>query len=117
MEMKPEQWKETEERVNEAEKAKRKAAKSSHELRRETGLTHEERELPFTDKEILGQSKRKRVVEKAMDREEEFEKEAEKILGSEDSPERALISLRKTNLVKALREESKLDNQRQELID
>ena len=30
MEMKPEQWKETEERVNEAEKAKRKAAKSSH---------------------------------------------------------------------------------------
>src|SRR3989344_7456548 len=117
MEMKPEQWKETEERVNEAEKAKRKAAKSSRELREETGLTHGERELPFTDKEILGQSKRKRVVEKAMDREEAFEKEAEEILGSEDSPERALVSLRKTNLTKALREESKLDNQRQELLD
>src|SRR3989338_4682419 len=115
--IKPEQWKEIEGKVNSAEKAKRKATKSSRELRRETGLTHEERELSFTDKEIFGQSKRKRVVEKAMDREEEFEKEAEEILGSEDSPERALVSLRKTNLTKALREESKLDNKRQELLD
>ena len=90
--IKSEQWKEIEGKVNSAEKAKRKATKSSRELRRETGLTHEERELSFTDKEIFGQSKRKRVVEKAMDREEEFEKEAEEILGSEDSPERALVS-------------------------
>ena len=45
MEMKPEQWKETEERVNEAEKAKRKAVKSSRELKKETGLIHKERDV------------------------------------------------------------------------
>lgn len=115
--IKPEQWKEIEGSVNEAEKAKRKAAKSSHELRKETGFTHEERGLPFTREEMFVGSKRKRVTEKALDREEELEKEAEELLGSEDSPERALAGLRKANLVKALKDESKLEDQRQELLD
>src|SRR3989344_3697754 len=52
MEIKPEQWKETEERVNEAEKAKRKAVKSSRELKKETGLIHKERDV-LTHEEIL----------------------------------------------------------------
>lgn len=115
--IKPEQWKEIEGSVNKAEKDKRKAAKSSREIRKETGLTHEERGLPFTREEILGGSKRKRVAEKALDREEELEKEAEDLLGLENSPERALVGLRKANLIKALKDESKLEDQRQELLD
>lgn len=115
--IKSEQWKEIEEDVNKAEKAKRKVAKSSLELRKETSLTHEERGLPFTREEILGGSKRKRVTEKALDREEELEKEAEEILGLEDSPERALIGLRQANLIEALKNESKLEDQRRELLE
>lgn len=114
---KPEQWKEIEGSVNEAEKAKRKAAKSSLELRKETGLTHEERGLSFTREEMLSGSKRRRVAEKALDREEELEKEAEELLGSENSPERTLIDLRKANLIKVLKDESKLEDQRRKLLD
>lgn len=115
--IKPEQWKEIEGSVNEAEKAKRKVVKSSHELRKETGLTHEERGLSFTREEMLSGSKRKRVTEKALDREEELEKEAEELLGSENSPERVLVGLRKANLIKALRSESKLEDKKLELLD
>ncbi|MEM4282833.1 MAG: AAA family ATPase [Candidatus Woesearchaeota archaeon] len=111
----PEQWHQIEQKVGEAEKAKRKSQRASRELYEETGMTKTEREK--IDKEaVLEKAKRKRVAEKALEREEVFEREAEEILGEEESPERAFVALQKKNLVAALRENRKLEIQREKLL-
>lgn len=112
----PNQWHQIEENVKEAEEAKRRSLRSSFELYKETGLTKAERK--GTSKErVLEKARRKRVAEKALEREEFFEREAEKILGDEGSPERILVGLQKKNLVSALRENRKLEIQKEKLLE
>lgn len=111
-----EQWEKIEGGVNEAEKSERKARRSSRELFKETGMTKTERGDAGEEK-MLEKSSRKRVAGKAMEREEFFEREASDILGEEGSPERALVGLRRGNIISAMRENRALENQRMELLD
>ncbi|MDO9231314.1 MAG: AAA family ATPase [bacterium] len=110
-----EQWKKVEENVNEAEKNKRQAQKASQMMYRETKIPKEERQEK-SEEEILEKSKRGRVAKKALERENVFETEAEKILGEENSPERELVELRKENLIKALRYEKAIQMERKGLL-
>ena len=111
----PEQWKKIEGNVNEAEADVRRQRKASEELYRETGVTKVERENKDTAA-VLETAKRKRVARKALEREEDFEKSAEDLLGGEGSPERELVALEKKNLAAALRGEKTINNQREVLI-
>jgi hypothetical protein len=110
-----EQWKKIEGNVNEAEKNKRQAQNASRMIYRETKIPKEERKKK-SQEEILGKGKRKRVVKKAIERENIFDAEAEKILSEQDSPERELARLRKENLIKALRYEKAIQMERNELL-
>ena len=56
------------------------------------------------------------MAEKALEQEEVFEREAEKILGVKDSPEWALVGLREKNLISALRQENIIKNQEKGLL-
>lgn len=114
--MSPEKWQKIEEKVGEAEKAKRQSLKSSAEIFKETGIVKEDREK-FDQEEILSKAKRKRVAEKALLREESFESEAEDILGGEGTPERALVNLQKSNLISALREDYRIEAERELLLN
>jgi len=107
-EFSPEQWQKIEENVSEAEIDDRKSDRASQELRRETGATRAAREKARDVGSPVG-GKRKRVVEKAFSREEDFEKAAQDILGADGSPERLLVSLRLKNLAHALREEQRIE--------
>lgn len=113
-ELPPEQWREIEKNVNEAEIAARKSGRASRELYRETGITKATREEEGSEAVLL-KARRKRVVEKALGREEDFEKAAQDILGDEKSSERSLADLRKKNLVEALRKERQIEKTREVL--
>ncbi len=109
-------WGAIEKNVNEAEEKKHQEQNASQVLFAETGLRREER----TEKdrqEILEKANRKRVTEKALERENFFNQEAEKILGQADSPERVLVGFRMENLAKALRYEKALETKRQVLLN
>ena len=109
-------WGAIEKNVNESEEKKHQGQNASQVLFAETGLQREER----TEKdrqEILEKANRKRVTEKALERENFFNQEAEKILGQADSPERVLVGFRKENLAKALRYEKALEMKRQTLLN
>ncbi len=109
-------WGAIEKNVNEAEEKKHQEQNASQVLFAETGLQREER----TEKdrqEILEKANRKRVTEKALERENFFNQEAEKILGQADSPERVLVGFRMENLAKALRYEKALETKRQVLLN
>lgn len=110
-----EQWKNVEKNVNEAEKNKRQAQNASRLMYRETETPKKERQEK-SEKEILEKSKRGRVVKKALERENVFNMEAEKILGEENSSERKLAELRKENLIKALRYEKAIQAERDHLL-
>lgn len=112
-ELPPEQWQEIEKNLNNAEVASRKSDRASQELHRETGVTKASREEVGTA--ALQNVRRKRVAEKALGREGDFEKEAQDILGGAGSPERALASLRFKNLAGALREERRIETTRDAL--
>lgn len=113
----PEQWRQIEQKVGEAEKARRQSQRASRDLYKETGTTKTEREK-LSKEAVLEKAERKRVAaKKALEREEAFEREAEEILGEEGSPEWALIALQKKNLVAALRENRKLEIQREKLLE
>lgn len=109
------EWPKIEQNVNEAEKAGRKSHKASRVLRSETGISKKERQEK-TGEEILQKSKRERVAGKALEREKAFEQEATEMLGEENSPERALVNFRKSELAKALRYANALKKQRDELL-
>lgn len=81
-EFSPEQWQKIEENVDEAEIAARKSDRASQELHRETGTTKAAREEAGSAT-VLEKVRRKRVAEKALGREEDFEREAQDILGGE----------------------------------
>jgi MoxR-like ATPase len=109
-------WGAIEKNVNESEEKKHQGQNASQVLFAETGLQREER----TEKdrqEILEKANRKRVTEKALERENFFNQEAEKILGQADSPERVLVGFRMENLAKALRYEKALETKRQVLLN
>jgi MoxR-like ATPase len=108
-------WERIEKEVNEAERKKRQEMTAAKTVYFETGIAKQERHKKPAE-EILEKSKRKRVTQKALEREEIFSQEAEKILGQADSPERALVNLRKENLTKALRYERALQAQRESLL-
>ena len=111
----PSEWQKIEEKVGEAERAVRKSQRASSKLYEETGLAKTERKE--IDREaILEKAKRRRVAEKALEQEGVFEQEAEEILGREDSPERALVALRKKNLILALRQDRALETKRTDLL-
>ncbi len=114
-ELSPEQWQKIEGNVNEAEAYVRRQRKASEEVHLESGMTKAERESKGNEA-VLESAKRKRVAKKALEREEDFEKAAEDILGGEGSPERELVKLKKKNLVAALRGEKKINDERKVLI-
>jgi MoxR-like ATPase len=109
--------------VNEAENAERNAIKSSVELYEETGMQQKTGEIIAgerkgeikkgrneLDPEQLSKSTRRpRVTKKGLEREAAFKQQAEELLGPEGSYERSLAALQYLNLVKALREERKID--------
>jgi len=107
--MSSEAWMEAEKHVSEAEAAKRKAKAASEKLYKKTGVTKAGR-AGMEKEEILEKARSKRVAEKALEREEQFETEAQEILGDPASPENLLVELQKENLVKALRENRGLEN-------
>lgn len=112
-----EQWEEVEEKVNKAEEAKIKSQISSVKVFKETEIAKKERkELNLGNDEILRELTRKRVIKKALENEEIFDSEAEKILGGEKSPERALAWMRKKNLISALRGEKKIEKEKSGLF-
>ena len=109
-------WAPVEKKVNEAENKKRQEQNASRVLFSETEIPKKERQEKTTD-EILEKGERKRVTQKALERETAFNEEAESILGGDESAERMLVSFRKENLTKALRFEKALELQRQQLLD
>lgn len=109
------EWSKIEQNVNKAEKAKRKSHKASNILHSETEMIKKERQEK-TEEDILKKSTRERVAKKALNREEQFEQEAENILGEKDSPERVLINFRAKELAKSLRYADALEKQRAEII-
>ncbi|HBU10366.1 MAG: hypothetical protein US57_C0006G0027 [Candidatus Moranbacteria bacterium GW2011_GWC2_37_73] len=109
-------WAPIEKKVNEAEKKKRQQLGASRVLYGETKMPKQERNEK-TDSEILESSQRKRVAQKAIERETAFNDEAEGILGADESSERTLVNFRKENLAKALRYEKALEIQRQQLLN
>ncbi len=109
------QWAAVEKNVLEAEKAERKSRQASAEAYKETGLTKKERAM-LPKEQVVGKAKRQRVALKALSEEASAESEAEEILGSSDSPERALVSLRRKNLISAIRTEHTLEKVRDKLL-
>lgn len=110
-----EQWGKIEENLNKSEEKKRQAANASRVLYDETGVVKRDRNGKSTE-EVIEKSKRPRVTGKALEREKSFKVEAENILGAENSPERTLINFRKENLIKALRYERAVQEQRKKLL-
>lgn len=112
----PEQWQKVEEKVGSAELAERKRQLAESELYDETGLTKAERDK-LTKDELL---ERKDIAEIAQELEGEKEALAEEInelLGTADSPERALIALRRKNLFRALRENRKIEAEEKQFLE
>lgn len=109
------EWEAIEEKVNEAEEAKRQANVASRGLFAETGLTKSERgsNEGLVPKEAV---RNPRVFLKATEREESLEAIAEDILGEEGSAESELVRLRQKNLITALRYERDLDDNRAGLL-
>lgn len=136
------QWEKIEEEVDEAEIAERKRKLADIELREETGLTKEARELSakeleknrqdyFSEEEWqayikkiekkkdnpLEESDTKELIEELEGEKEVLAQEVEDILGTQDSPQRALISLRWENLFKALREDKRISLEKEQLLE
>ncbi|MEI6478163.1 MAG: AAA family ATPase [bacterium] len=125
----PQEWQQTEARVDEAETQQRAADKASQDLYRETGLPKISPEptdrypevvqarntLP--NEEVVNSSSSPRQVKKALEREEAFGQLAEATLGPDDSPERALVGWRKRNMIAAMRRQAMLEELRQDLLN
>ncbi|MFC1756834.1 AAA family ATPase [Patescibacteria group bacterium] len=110
----PEQWQKIEEKTDEAEFVERKRQSAEVELYEETGLNKAEREKLGKDK-ILGQEDIAEIVNELESEKEALAQESKELLGSEDSPERTLVALRKENLWKALRENRKIELEKEQL--
>jgi len=117
----PEQWVETEGKVNEAEKAKRRSTISK--TRGKSVETDVERVAQDGLDEIS--LRRRKIAEKIKERlkgrnkvtAEALDLKTQELLGDENSPEQALVSLRFSNLREAIGSESTLDKERDELFE
>lgn len=116
-----EKWIKAEEKVNEAEKVKRQSTISK---RRSKMVDFDVEKIAQDDLEEI--SPRRRIIaEKIKEKLKEKHKivsgaldlKAEELLGDINSPEQSLISLRFSNLWKALHEEGKLSREREELFE
>jgi MoxR-like ATPase len=112
----PEQWQKIEEKTNEAEIAERKRRSAEVELYEETGLTKTEREELGKEK-LLEREAIAEIAEELENEKEALAQESEELLGLKDSPERALVALQKENLWKALRENRKIELEREQLLE
>lgn len=110
-----EQWQKIEEKTDVAEKAERKLISAEVELYEETGLTKAEREKLGKEK-LLEQDDIAEIVNELESEKEVLVQEMEELLGAEESPERALVTLRKENLLKTLRENRKIELEREQLL-
>ncbi|MBU4367366.1 AAA family ATPase [Patescibacteria group bacterium] len=111
-----EQWQKVEEKVGGAEIAERKKRSAEVELYEETGLTKAEREKMGKEK-LLEQEDIAEIVKELESEKKALVQETEEILGSADSPERALATLRKENLWKSLREDRKIELEKEQLLE
>ena len=111
----PEQWQKIEEKTGEAEKVERKKHSAEVELYEETGLTKAEREKLGKEK-LLEQEEIAEIINELESEKETLTQETEELLGPEGSPERALIALQKENLWKALREERRIELEKEQLL-
>lgn len=108
--MRPEQWKQIEHTVNDAEKAGKRAGRISRELYQTT-------QQPRSDRSIENAAgARKRKIDKGVQQEAQFEQEAEQLLGQQGSDERLLVDFRMNNLITALRAERDIEQRRRTLI-
>lgn len=111
----PEQWEKIEEKTREAGKLERKQHAVEVELYEETELTKTEREK-LSQEELWGKEGAAEIVKYLESEKEVLAQEAEELLGSGDSPERALVALQKENLWKALRENRKIELEKEQLL-
>lgn len=111
-----EQWQKVEENVEEAELAEKKRHSAEVELYEETGLTKAEREKLGKQK-LLEQGDIAEIVNELEKEKEALIQETEELLGSKDSPERSLVALQKENLWKALRDNRKMELEREQLLE
>ncbi len=110
----PEQWQKIEKKVDEAEDVERKKHSAEVELYEETGFTKEEREKLGKEK-LLEQEDVTEIVDELENEKESLAQETEELLGPEGSPERTLIPLQKENLWKSLRENRKIELEKEQL--
>jgi len=111
----PEQWQKLEKKMGKAEVIERKSHSADVELYKETGLTKKKREKMGKEK-LLAQDDIAEIINESGSEKEILAKEIEEILGSKDSPERALIALQKENLWCALREKRKIELEKGQLL-
>lgn len=111
----PEQWQKIEEETNEVEIIERKKRSAEIELYEETGLTKTEREKLGKEK-LLEQEDIAEIVEELESEKESLTQETEELLGPKDSPERTLVALQKENLWKSLREDRKIELEKEQLL-
>lgn len=112
----PEQWQNIEEKTDEAEVAERKRRSAEVELYEETGLSKAERKKLGKEK-LLKQEDIAEIVDELESEKETLVQETEELLGPEDSPERALVALQKENLWKSLRENRKIELEKEQLLE
>lgn len=115
MQNKKEQWEKIEKEVNKAEIAERKRKLAEIELYEEEGLKSLKRE-ELKKEELLKMFDIEEIGEELEGEREALTQEVEDILGTQDSPQRTLISLRWKNLFKALREDKKIDLEKEQLL-
>jgi MoxR-like ATPase len=111
----PEQWQKIEERVGEVEKTERKRRAAETELYEETGLSKAEREK-LSQEKLLEKEGAAEIVKELESEKEILARETEELLAPEDSPERALVALQKENLWRALRENRKIELEKEQLL-
>jgi len=112
----PEQWQKIEEKTDEAEISERKRHSAEVELYEETGLTKKEREKLGKEK-LLEKDDIAEIMNELESEKETLGKETEELLGPENSPERRLIELQKENLWKALRNNRKIELEKEQLLE
>jgi len=113
------EWQKVEHEVGEAESATRLAQQASAALYRETGIPKDERIQKAVDSSEgdKKRSGRSRLIRSMQEQEELSTAEATQILGDENSPHHELVDLRRSNLVAALREDHRLESEREGLLE
>lgn len=113
MDMEKKLWPKIEENVRKAEIMERKRIAGDIELYDETGIIKTKRKELGKEK-LLEKEDIAEIVEELENEKEVLAQEIEDLLGSEDSPERALIALQRKNLWEALHENRKIELEKEQ---